>query len=78
MSVSKWKWTEACDSKPCCGNCDECSEDEEMTDITYCGKPDCDHTECRRHSDNIPPDAKFDGHISFGAFTECEFWESED
>lgn len=36
MSVSRWRWTESCDSKPCCGDCDECSEeteDEEQTMI---------------------------------------------
>lgn len=25
MSVSKWRYTEACDGRPCCGDCDHCS-----------------------------------------------------
>lgn len=25
MSVSKWAWTEECDNRVCCGDCDECS-----------------------------------------------------
>lgn len=29
MSVSKYKWTEACDGKPCVGDCDLCSKDVE-------------------------------------------------
>lgn len=24
MSVSKWAYTEECDGKPCCGECDLC------------------------------------------------------
>lgn len=27
MSVSKWRWTEACDGRPCPGDCDHCSFD---------------------------------------------------
>lgn len=29
MSVSLWRWTEKCEGKPCCGDCDECGEEEE-------------------------------------------------
>ena len=30
MSVSLWRWSERCEGKPCCGDCDECAlEDEE-------------------------------------------------
>lgn len=25
MSVSKWRWTEECDGRPCPGDCDVCS-----------------------------------------------------
>ena len=28
MSVSLWRWTERCEGKPCCGDCDECEEDD--------------------------------------------------
>lgn len=33
MSCSLWRWTEECDHRPCCGDCDYCSygEDEEDT-----------------------------------------------
>ena len=24
MSCSKWNWTEICDHRPCCGDCDLC------------------------------------------------------
>lgn len=27
MSVSLWRWTEKCEGKPCCGDCDECEEE---------------------------------------------------
>lgn len=30
MSVSLWRWSERCEGKPCCGDCDECGEEEEM------------------------------------------------
>jgi len=26
MSVSKWAWTEECEGKPCCGECDICTD----------------------------------------------------
>lgn len=29
MSVDLWRWTERCDSIPCAGDCDLCSENEE-------------------------------------------------
>lgn len=29
MSVSLWRWSERCEGKPCCGDCDECAEGEE-------------------------------------------------
>ena len=29
MSVSKWRYTEACDGRPCVGDCDYCSFDPE-------------------------------------------------
>ena len=29
MSVSKWRYTEACDGMPCPGDCDHCSFDPE-------------------------------------------------
>ena len=32
MSCSLWRWTEECDYRPCCGDCDLCEyndEDEE-------------------------------------------------
>ena len=33
MSVSKWAWTEACNGKPCPGDCDYCIlKDEYMAD----------------------------------------------
>ena len=32
MSVSKWRWTESCDGKPCCGECDLCTEGDEEDD----------------------------------------------
>ena len=28
MSVSLWRYSESCDGKPCCGDCDECGEEE--------------------------------------------------
>ncbi len=45
-----------------------------MSDITYCGCLTCEHTECERHTDNCPPNAK---QVSISAFTECEYWEGE-
>lgn len=36
MSVSLWRWTEACDGQPCPGDCDNCDyepeEEEEEED----------------------------------------------
>lgn len=38
MSVSLWRWTEACDARSCPGDCDECGfdpqeeEDEDAKD----------------------------------------------
>lgn len=35
MSCSLWRWTEACDGKPCPGDCDLCDwnmEDEDEDD----------------------------------------------
>lgn len=29
MSVDLWRWTEECDHRPCCGDCDNCSENTE-------------------------------------------------
>lgn len=29
MSCSKWRYTEACDGRPCVGDCDFCSFDPE-------------------------------------------------
>ena len=29
MSVSLWRWTEKCEGKPCCGDCDECGEEDD-------------------------------------------------
>ena len=28
MSVSLWKWTEECDKRACCGDCDNCSYED--------------------------------------------------
>lgn len=28
MSVSLWRWSEKCEGKPCCGDCDECGEED--------------------------------------------------
>ena len=35
MSWSKWRWTEACDHRPCVGDCDLCDYDEEETYTIY-------------------------------------------
>ena len=32
MSVSLYNWTEACDCRPCCGDCDLCSYEEDEDD----------------------------------------------
>lgn len=32
MSVSLWRWTEACDGQPCPGDCDHCDIEEEEED----------------------------------------------
>ena len=29
MSVSLWRYSESCDGKPCCGDCDLCGEEED-------------------------------------------------
>ena len=29
MSCSLWRWTEECDNRPCCGDCDLCEENTE-------------------------------------------------
>ena len=29
MSVSLWRWTEECDKRACCGDCDNCGYEEE-------------------------------------------------
>ena len=29
MSVSKWNWSEVCDSRPCPGDCDNCTYEDE-------------------------------------------------
>ena len=33
MSVSKWRYTEACDGMPCVGDCDFCSFDPEEPEL---------------------------------------------
>ena len=32
MSVSLWRWSEKCDGKPCCGDCDLCGEEEDESE----------------------------------------------
>lgn len=32
MSVSLYRWTEACEGKPCPGDCDECGFETEGTE----------------------------------------------
>ena len=32
MSCSKWRWTPECDSRPCCGDCDNCDYEEETNE----------------------------------------------
>lgn len=29
MSASRWRWTEACEGRPCRGDCDQCDMEEE-------------------------------------------------
>lgn len=29
MSVSLWRWSKECEGRPCCGDCDECGEDDD-------------------------------------------------
>ena len=29
MSVDLWRWSEECDFRPCCGDCDLCEYEEE-------------------------------------------------
>lgn len=29
MSVSLWRYSERCEGKPCCGDCDECGEEDD-------------------------------------------------
>lgn len=39
MSVSLYAWTERCDHRPCCGDCDLCGysdEDEKEEDVLEC------------------------------------------
>ena len=34
MSVSRWRYNpDRCDGRPCCGDCDECGEEERMIPI---------------------------------------------
>lgn len=40
MSVSKWRWTEACDGLPCPGDCDLCGYEFYLDEGTYV--PDCE------------------------------------
>lgn len=36
MSVSLWRWSEACEGRACCGECDECGyEDNIITPMRY-------------------------------------------
>lgn len=39
MSVSKWRYTEACDGRPCVGDCDLCPTDNMESGI-YTDNPD--------------------------------------
>lgn len=47
MSVSLWRWTKACDTQPCVGDCDHCSFDSTwcekckfyVEDGDFCGHP---------------------------------------
>jgi hypothetical protein len=32
MSCSLWRWTEECDHRPCCGDCDRCDYEEEVSE----------------------------------------------
>ena len=36
MSCSKWRYTEECDYRPCCGDCDFCDYEEEEEDGSEC------------------------------------------
>ena len=40
MSVSKWRYSEACEGKPCIGDCDLCSgyEDDDDNEIEQDGR----------------------------------------
>ena len=38
MSVSKWRYTEACDGDYCCGDCDCCSKEPEEGEWVKKGK----------------------------------------
>ena len=33
MSVSLWRYSESCEGKPCCGDCDLCGEEKRMSDL---------------------------------------------
>lgn len=37
MSVSLWNWSEECEGKPCCGDCDECGYGEMVLAIYESG-----------------------------------------
>ena len=33
MSVSLWRWSEKCEGKPCCGDCDFCEEEDDEEEL---------------------------------------------
>lgn len=40
MSVSKWRWTEACDAGPCPGDCDFCHREEDAMGVAFTRRDD--------------------------------------
>lgn len=35
MSVFRWRYTEECEGRYCCGDCDKCDKEDEEDEHTY-------------------------------------------
>ena len=58
MSCSKWRWTPECDSRPCCGDCDNCDYDVFCYNCDECRHYDGDFAKRSRWTKDCPHYAK--------------------
>lgn len=79
MSCSLWRWTEQCEGRPCCGDCDNCSfEPIELLEPMYCpfcGGNNIDMFTDRKCYENL---VKKNGKSAIGIYCkdcDCQLWD---